>query len=253
MKAAKHLRFLAFLSACCLLTSPCWAAITNASLTSGSDIVDASSFTTASITPTANRLIIVVVANRDATTPTPVPTISGNNLTYVEIANVAFVTRRRITMFRAMGASPTTGVITIDMGGDTQENCRWSVYEFDGVDTTGTNGSGAVVQSATNSANAASLTVTLAAFGSTDNGATAGFGKGNTQDTVNETGWTEIHDVTSEGASIETQWRVDNDTTASASWTTASGTGGIAIEIKAAAAAGGAVIQGATFQGAFLQ
>ena len=213
--------------------------ITQASLTSGSSGVDASLFTTASITPTANRLVIVVVLSHR--TPAGVaPTLSGNGLTYVQIATQTFSTgnAHRITMFRAMGSAPTAGAITIEFGEETQNACAWSVFEFDGVDTTGTNGSGAVVQSATNSISFDTvLTVTLAAFASANNGACSGFGF-STADTVTpDTGWTEIHEVSEAGVfTNETQWRADNDTTASATGTNSQDIGGIAIEIKAAAA-----------------
>ena len=44
------------------------------------------------------------------------------------------------------------------------------LLEFDGMDTSGTNGSGAIVQSATNKVTSANaLTVTLSAFGSSNN------------------------------------------------------------------------------------
>src|SRR5207247_5843669 len=38
--------------------------------------------------------------------------------------------------------------LTIDFGGVTQGGCGWVVDQFTNVDTTGTNGSGAIVQSA---------------------------------------------------------------------------------------------------------
>ena len=215
-------------------------AITQASLTGAANTVDASSFTTASITPTANRLVIAVIYNRSGITdPAETPTLSGNGLTWVQITTTtAGNTRDRVTMFRAMGASPSSGAVTIDFAGNTQNACHHSIFEFAGIDTSGTNGSGAVVQSATNSGTATSLTVTLAAFGSTDNGATSGFEHRANEATTPETNWTEIHDVTeiNPNSNLETQWRADNDTTASASWTTLANCGGIAIEIKAAAA-----------------
>lgn len=53
-------------------------------LTSGADTTDAISFTTASITPGANRLILLVVQVA-STNPAPTPTVTGNGLTWVEV------------------------------------------------------------------------------------------------------------------------------------------------------------------------
>lgn len=234
-----------------LSVSPAWAVVTQSSLTVGSDTGNASSYTTASVTPSANQLVFVNVVSAKGAGPATTPTISGNGLTYVQIDTQLFDDgnaaddRHRITSFRSMGASPSAGAITIDFGGVTQTGCSWSVVQFDGVDTSGTNGSGAVVQSAKNvTAGASSLTVTLAAFASADNGAASGFGLGDNLAMTPDTGWTEMHEQqVADGADSmtnETQWRNDNDTTAAASWTGTIPCGGIAIEIKVAAVAGGA-------------
>lgn len=222
-----------------------FGAITQASLTSGSDNVDNSSFATASITPTANRLILAAIYNSKSTAPAA-PTLSGNGLTWVSIATIIFnegqAVERRISLFRAMGASPSAGAMTIDFAGVNQTSCGWSIFELDGIDTSGTNGSGAIVQSVTNelTVSGTSLTVTLAAFGSTDNGAVAVFGVRDAVVITPDTGWTEIHDInwTLPGSALETQWRADNDTTAVASWTGNEIAGGIAAEIKVAAVGG---------------
>lgn len=238
-------RFVGFLIPLLLLASPAWA-VTQASLTSGGSSTNASSYDTASITPSANKLIIVAVGSNDGEDPPQVPTISGNGLTYVQIDNQIYDTNRKVvTLFRSMGSSPTTGAITIDFSADTQAGCTWSVMEFGDVNTGGTNGSGAVVQSAKNSVSATtSITVTLAAFGNTANGAMAGFSIDNDVAITPDTGWTEVHEVlNTDGAdsnALETQWRSDNDTTAVASWTGNLQAAGIAIEIKDVTADGAA-------------
>lgn len=218
-------------------------AITQNSLTSHTDATDATSYVTASsYTPAANRLVIAAVLNsKGASADTP--TGAGNGLTWVQIATLPFSSnRRRLTIFRAMGASPTNGAFTADFAGATQTGCAISITEFAGVDTSGTNGSGAVVQNATNTGTAvSSLTVTLAAFGSANNGAYAAFGAVATVAITHDSGWSEIHDIsfTPPSGALETQWIATNDT--SAVGTMSSGTadmGGIAIEIKAAAVAG---------------
>lgn len=211
--------------------------ISASALTVGGSSTDTSSYATASITPTANRLVLVLVTNfRSLGASTP--TLTGNGLTWVQVATVAYAAGGdRATVFRAMGAAPTTGAITIAFGGVTQLACAWSVIEFGGVDTGGTNGSAAVVQSATNSVAAGtSLGVTLAAFGSANNGAYAGFGTSQSTSAITpDGGWTEVHDqgLSGDQGRIETQWRVDPDTSAAASWGLSADAGGVALEIKA--------------------
>lgn len=201
--------------------------------------VDASSFATASITPTANKLILAWVYSIAATAPN-VATATGNGLTYVQIdSQLDTDSVRRITLFRAMGSSPSSGAITFDFAGQTQTGCAWSVVEYDGTDISGTNGSGAIVQSAKNSSTAAtSLTVTLAAFSSTNNGTAGGFGipLNTAGQPAAGSGFAATGQVNqaSPNLSIGSEFRNDNDTTvnmtsgaASIPWV------GIAVEIKA--------------------
>lgn len=217
--------------------------ITQNTLTSHGDSADANSYTTASsFTPGANRLVLAFVENSKGSTA-DTPTVSGNSLTWVQVTTVTFSTgnRRRLTLFRAMGASPTNGALTADFAGVNQTSIAISVFEFDGVDTSGTNGSGAIVQAPTPVTGAAvsSVSITLAAFGSASNGASAGVGATANVGITHDTGWNEIHDITSvtvPATALETQWIATNDTTASG--TMVSGTadmGIIAIEVKAAA------------------
>lgn len=146
-------------------------------LTAGSN-TDATSYNTASVTPTANRLQLLWVYSIAGAAPNQ-PTVTGNGLTWVNIGSVLDSDGlRRITLFRAMGGSPSAGAIAIDFGGQTQTGAAWSLAEYDNVDTGGTNGSAAVVQVVTGStgSNGTSLTVTLAAFASAANATVGGFG-----------------------------------------------------------------------------
>lgn len=159
-----------------------WAAITATDLATGGSAFGNSSYTTASITPSANRLVLAWGTNyRTFSTPST-PTPSGNGLTWVEVATVTwdstFSPTKRTTLFRAMGASPSSGPVTIGFGFTNQSGCVWSIQEFDSVDTSGFNGSGAVVQSATGSSNFAGtggLSITLAALASSGNATAGGF------------------------------------------------------------------------------
>ena len=112
---------------------------------SGSNI---KSVPTQSIAPGANRLILAWILTTDNQTP-DVPTLSGNGLTWVLVGLTYWNPSGpyfgdNITLFRAMGASPTAGSVTISYPSG-QQSIAWSIVEFSGVDTSGTNGSGAVV------------------------------------------------------------------------------------------------------------
>lgn len=205
--------------------------IAPAILTASGSATDASSYATASVTPTANALILASVFNIAVGPATP--TASGNGLTWVAVASVAVVNNARTTLFRAMGASPTAGAITFDFGGQTQQNAHWTVTEVTGVDQSGTNGSGAVVQSATASGTSAAPSVTLAAFARAANGTYGVIGVNATDAITPGTGFTELSDTALvESNNIEDEWRVDNDTTVD--WSIASNLfAAVAVEIGA--------------------
>ena len=139
-------------------------------LTAGSAAVSNSSYTTAAITPAADRLLLAFVLNASAglLPPTPAaPTLTGMGLTWEAVETVSSGAHR-LTCLRAMavGVAPPPGVITFGFAGQTQALCAWSVFEYDNVDMSGTNGSAAVIQhpSAT-AAGATSLSMPLSAFG----------------------------------------------------------------------------------------
>ena len=131
--------------------------------------VDANSFATASVAPPADHLILMTVANTHGTAAT-LPTVTGASMTWDQVDTVTNAAGlNRVTLFRAMAASPGSGVLTIDFGGVTQTACSWNVTWVAGAQT-GANGANAIVQSVDNTAaSATSLTVTLAAFGSSNN------------------------------------------------------------------------------------
>jgi hypothetical protein len=218
-------------------------AITVTELTSGADTASSDTYATASVTPGANKLILACIAWSASSDIGP-PALSGNGLTWVlEDQVVESATgNRELAIFRAMGASPSAGAVTIDPPSADVTGLTWAIYEVGGVDTSGTNGSGAVRQSEVNSsASATSLTVTLAAFGSANNG-TFGFFAFPSSVGV----WTPGSGFT--GLSTDSystpahmsfaEWRDDNDTTVDASHNqSATAIGGIALELVAPSAA----------------
>ena len=223
--------------------------ITQTALTSGADGTNAYSIDTASVSPSANKLVLLAIEVdfMSAQSSAPAATITGNGLTWVLIATRLHWADSSnwwncLYLYRTMGASPSTGAVTLDFGATQYDSIAWAMSEFTGMDTSGTNGSGAIVQSASNYGAATdTVTVTLASFGSANNATYGCFGVGDTGGTSRSftpgTGFSEIHDTGFGYASLGTQWRNDNDTsvdsTASAS---SSGMAGIAVEIKQASA-----------------
>jgi hypothetical protein len=193
-----------------------------------------------SVSPTANRLILVAVAIYTSAGTPSVNSVTGNGITYTLIASAAAVDDGfgpyRIHLYRGMSASPSAGAITASLSG-ASDQCDFSISEFSGVDTSGTNGSGAIVQSTSGVVNEqTSLALTLAAFGAAGNGAYGCLVSYDDVPITPGTGWTELDDATQ----IQTQWRADNDTSPDWSWSGTRDAGAIAVEIKADGGGGGA-------------
>lgn len=207
--------------------------IVGAELTTSSSITDATSYATASISPTANRLVLLAVANA-VTSGTPnAPTATGASMTWTQVTTVT-TTQTRLTLFRALSSSPGSGAITIDFAGQTQTSCQWQISQFSGVITSGTNGADAIVQSATNNGTGTSGTTTLAAFGSTFNGCYGAFRISANETVTVGSGFTELNQVgTTEGNRLQTEWKNSNDTSVDASWTSNVTYRILAVEIKA--------------------
>lgn len=213
-------------------------------LTSSSDPGDKTSYVTASVAPSANALVVVAVVYADNGSIVTSPTLTGGGMTTwtLIIEKLFGLDRRRIAFYRALQASPGSGTITMDFGADTMTGCMWSVFEITGVDPSGTNGSGAVVQSdstshASGSGAAHADTVTLSAFGSADNRPVAAFGaeQNSTTEWTEEAGYTQIHAVAI-GAPIvclETMWHSSSaDESPTSTHANDVATGAIAFEVK---------------------
>lgn len=213
-------------------------------LTFGSDTDGNASATTASVTLLANRLHLLTVTSFESDGSTSeIPTCTGWELVETnEYFTSAGVLYFRVTVLRRMPGSDTTAAQTIDFNSVSQVEVNWSIDQSDAnVDTTGTNGSGAIVQTAENSATSTTtITATLGAFGSTDNGtfgAAAYYGGGMTAWTEGAgfTALAEIASGFSADTGVLTQYRIDNDTSVDVTVnTTVDGIGIIALEIKAA-------------------
>ena len=204
---------------------------------------DASSYSFAPVAASDNLLYVVFVNTSIGSGAAPSATsVSGAGLSFTEIGapgGLLYAARsvvRRMQAWRALSsAGATTGSITIDLDG-ISTSLDAVLLQISGVDTSGTNGSGAIGQSATNQAkNATSLSVPLAAFGSLENRPIAFFSHRVAEATTEGPGYTELDDAshTKPGTGAQAEWHATvADTTPSASWLTASHGGGFAIEVK---------------------
>jgi hypothetical protein len=92
------------------------------------------SYTSASYTPSANALLVAVfVASATVTDP---PTVTGNGLTWVEAVGRVRGTTTQHIFYALTGASPSTGGVTVNYGGDAATGCGITVVEFTGIDLT---------------------------------------------------------------------------------------------------------------------
>lgn len=210
--------------------APGWR-IARAQITSGNSSTDATSYATASVTLKAGRLYLLSVVNTKASADV-ISAVTGGP-TFTSRATTQFNgTAHRVSLWSAVPTTDYTGTLTIDFGGgNTQTACVWSLLECSGVDTTTTDG---IVQTATGTGSSTTPLATLGAFDSADN-ATFGI-NANVSDTTTTpgAGFTEMSDnnAATPAACMQTQWRVDNDTTSDGTITSAQW-GAIAAEIKA--------------------
>lgn len=226
-----------------LLASHQALAATCSLLTSGSNATNATDYTTASVAPGSNRLLLLAISNvRNAATECAnanVNSISGAGLTWVLVQEQCFsdavIPTNNLALFRAMGPSPSSGTLSIGYV-STQTSAAWAVVECTEVDTSGTNGSGAVVQSVENSGNASTFSLTLSAFAKSDNISFAAFAANNNDNMTPKSGWTELSEtqVVDGGLDyvLQTQVLHSADTSPSATPEAARDWAGIAIEIK---------------------
>lgn len=208
--------------------------VTATHLTTGAKNSAGTSSTTASISPSSYKLVLIAVGNNESGGSTPTPTVSGCGLTWVQVATKGSSDgKQRITLLRSMGASPSSGALTISTSGSS-DTMNWSVVEFGNVITSGSNGAGAVVQSATAATESTAHTtetVTLSAFDDTRNATYGAIRINNAHSVTQGTGFTELAENTSDHT-IQTQWRNDNDT--SVTWSFGSTTDrdqAVAVEI----------------------
>lgn len=214
-------------------------AVSVSNLTSGQDGTDDSDSVVASATYTAGRMYLLTLCSRaDAVQPTissiSAPTSSGIVWTEIDHSDFdASGSRRTLFLYRGFATSTVSSGFTITWGA-TQTAKTWNVDEVTGMDTSGTQGSGAIVQSAKNTgASVTSLTVTLAAFGSTANATYGSFGNAGEGALVAGSGFTRTATQQVSGeAGCAAEFKATNDTGVDMTGPTMD-VGGIAVEIRA--------------------
>ena len=227
-------------------TAAVTTSIVHTLLTSGNSPVNQRVCTTAGISPVANALVTVAVMGNNGTAAAPSPVVSGGGMAaWTQVATVAFdgvaTPHKRLSVFRALSPSPGTGPLKITFT-TTQSNCQWIVSQWQGVLTSGTNGSGAIAAAGTTSGdNVTARTVTLGAFANPADVSYGVFGVRRSATGVTPgAGFTEIDERPS-GETPPSDLQAErsvNDNTIDARWANANA-GGIGLEIKAGAASPG--------------
>lgn len=206
--------------------------------------------TTATLTSVANRLYIGASGNRATTlrTFTSATHNAGTNpLTFVKVGDRTYNTiatpLSRLVSYRAMKANASNaGTVTVLWSG-TVSCCFIAISEFDGVDTSGTDGSGAILQGTVNNAGDSvnTLNTVLAALGNSNNRCWSAASTNKVCTFTPDANYTEIVDSSPGGSEVfaeDTQWDAGTGdlTCTHTPSTTANNMGAIAHEIVAAAA-----------------
>ncbi len=210
------------------------ATIAFTNLATSGDSTDATSYTTASVSPTGGRMVYLCVVSSTAASIPNIPTITGNGLTWSYLVGTAGATQR-ITVYYAKVTGASTGAITIDMAGQTQNGCIWSLVEVEGSRIDGTNGLHSIGDFNVSGATATSGSVDLLNNPSTHTGNRnlSFFSHFANEATTVGTFHTQIgtQNQASPDLAMLSQWNNGINTSTSASWTTSSFWLGAALRI----------------------
>lgn len=186
---------------------------------------------TDSISPASGSLVLVGIGSNHPSGTPNIPTVSGLSMTWDQIDTVVIGSKQRTTLLRGV-ANGNSGALTISHGGQNQQNIYWGVVQITQVDTGGTNGSNAIVQSnRTSGTGSGSATVTLSSFTNLNNStfgviyynAGVGISPGS--------GFTEIGEALSSHV-FETEFKSSNDTSVDWSFAGVETHTAIAVELK---------------------
>jgi hypothetical protein len=180
-------------------------ALTPTVLISGITTGDSTSFTSsAAITPASERLLTVFIgAHSTHSAGLSAPSLTGNGMTWQAIATAKDASSQTVmTAFRAMG-TPSSGSLSWSFADPSSAamTCAYTVVEWFGASTSGSNGSGAVAQFSTNSVivggGSSVLTLTLSsAFSNSSNAAVAAVACRNSSQASFDGTWTALSNAT---------------------------------------------------------
>src|SRR3990172_2980311 len=209
---------------------------TDPSVIAEATATDSANYTTTATAGANGKLYLIWVWNSHATAAAPVTLTHSGGLTCVQILTT-LGSNHRGTLFRALKTSGVSaGTFTATGDGTTQTGWIVIVDEFDGIDTTGTDGSGAIVQSDANSGSSTTSTGTLAAFGdAVNNAAYMATGMAGVNEPVTEeAGYTELADLGhgTPNRHAETEYKVGEDTAPTCTWTNSTPWREVAVEVK---------------------
>jgi hypothetical protein len=192
---------------------------------------------TASHTPPTKGIILLGVTSRHAAGPI-VPTVTGNGITWTQIATIAGINSIfRMTLFAADANGSTAGATTISWAAQGQQVNVMGTFSYATGVSLGAGVAGAIVQSPTNfsSVNVNGLSVNLAAAGHANNRPWAFIFRNQNEAVTHRTAWDVLDTLTSASfRGLHSVYRDDAfDTAASGSWLTGSACGIIAVELKA--------------------
>lgn len=215
-------------------------ALTTTTLADASSTTDGTTYTTASISPTAGRLLLVFahLAGIGTATATSVSGLSG---TWANIGG-SFRYNTNYDLSAHWCTNYTgTGTLTIT-NADSATHGLWTVVEVNGADTTTPIVASSFKTSSPGSVNSVSITLNAAANSANRPFAAYGCDNNTAGQAAPRASWTEFSDrgVSTPTGVLQTQWRADAfETTASVTWTGGPYTSaGIAFEVAAAAAGG---------------
>lgn len=213
------------------------ADITATLLTNGASESNTAVYSTASISPGSDKLLLAMVNGlRLAVDLDGAPSCAGLGLTWVEVGTVAYrhgelaPDRTRMSIFAAFG-SGSTGAVTFTFP-ETQARATFAVIEFSNT----VQSIDAVIQLVISAqVTTATPSATLAAFADSANATfgAAGFSLPGPTTGLPGTGFAELSDqrVGNEGTGLHTQFRDDNDTTVDLTWSQAVRTVVFALEL----------------------
>lgn len=128
-----------------------------------SDTTSATAYATSSQTPNPNHLqILDIIATRGSAVELPLSVV-GCGLTWELVSSVFLSDTRVLARYRAMGAAPTAGALTITFA-TAHTSVLWNWKETGNADTSGSNGAGAIVQTITATAGGGAATTINATF-----------------------------------------------------------------------------------------